>query len=206
MSQFRLNGLLGDGGVTYNREDSTLTFTTSTYKMTVSPPVIQDEKQRAWNALTGKYGYEGAGVLLRNDKNELLFLMNHKYQAELPGGKLKKEDEGDAYVTALRTLKEETRLVLKREDLITCYGAPGGKTGCISYWFITPPLQDIGAIKIETPRFADILWSKIYRDEDGEWLVRNEADVHFVIRKCDRNFIEQVQKTLNELGTVEEIE
>jgi 8-oxo-dGTP pyrophosphatase MutT (NUDIX family) len=144
-----------------------------------------------WIELSKRVFYEGAAAVLCNEKDELMFIISldkqNQLQAELPGGKVEEQDNGDPIATAIREMEEETGIVLQRNDLIKPGMITlGGTTGTPAYHFLTRPLYNVMPTKLED-KFLGTIWSKLYC-QNGKWFtVVND----YPVRKFNTYFLDQ---------------
>jgi len=155
------------------------------------------EKQ-AWIALSNEVGYEGAGVIMVNDKQEIFFLVSGDKdgsdQVEIGGGKVEISDNGNSKATALRELKEETGIVLTEDDLVTKLSTTGGTTGMPSIQYVTRPVNGDEICPVLEKRFYGTVWSKVMFSETNGWTIQGGTP----IRKFNRFFFEQNKDALKD--------
>lgn len=149
----------------------------------------------AWIARAQKHGYEGAALLLTKN-GEMLFLLSAKdgkQQAEVAGGKIEDEDNGDPLLTAIRELREEVSIQITPEEAAcaTKLTTTGGTTGQPAYQFLLecPGKED----PVPQEKFTGFLWSKIKKA--GSDYVTEKGDIP--IRKFNRYFIDQNAEALS---------
>ncbi len=148
-----------------------------------------------WKALSIEYGYEGAAAIIRNSKDELLFLLSKgkdgALQAEIPGGKPERLDEGDAMQTAIREIEGAEKPKPKDFGAEVAMETTGGTTGKPSLQYITEPKDDALdlATKLES-KYIRAVWSKIYNPSAGKFYVLVDGE-SIPIRKFNTYFIVQ---------------
>lgn len=152
--------------------------------------------------LAKEFGYEGAGVILTNSLDEILFIVSEKdgkLQAEIGGGKPEREDDGSSLKTALRELREETGIELKDTDLIQELQTTGGNSGFPSIQYLTKPLDHVQVQPRE--QFMDAVWSKIHHPSPKEWYIRDPKGQVIPIRKFNSFFFAQHESKLKSYFT-----
>lgn len=141
---------------------------------------IAPTKKELFTALVNEKGWEGAGVMVNiAGEGSVVFGVKYeeakgKYVAEYFGGKVEPED-ADPRETALRELKEETGLVVGRDDLMGPVVTSKGDFGRVELYEIFIPMEEYR-----------LLQKNVRPDYDFEFYAT--IDRKFLLSAKDSNF------------------
>jgi hypothetical protein len=126
-------------------------------------------------------GYKKAGVLIRNSRNQFLFLItiaDGETYAELPCGKPTWIDCGNPIWTARRVLRETTGIELESKDFVRQYYISSDKDMLSTIQFMTCAMDHVRPYPKDW-KWSAYMWSKVHIKPGNEYVI----DTGIPIRK-----------------------